>query len=65
MIMWIQSAVCTAGGKVLGLFLSHAASVSIMVLFPALHVGHPLGFDPEAALETLGLHLCSPGVEVM
>ena len=49
----------------MGLFLSHAVSVSIMVLFPALHVGHPLGFDPEAALETLGLHLCGPGVEVV
>ena len=39
----------------MGLFLSHAASVSTVVSFPALHVGHPLGFDPEAALETLGL----------
>ena len=26
-----------------------------MVLFPPLHVGHPLGFTPEAALEDLGL----------
>ena len=26
-----------------------------MVLFPSLHVGHPLGFAPEAALEDLGL----------
>ena len=31
--------------------------VSIVVLFPPLHVGHPLGFAPEAALEDLGLHL--------
>ena len=29
--------------------------VSIVVLFPPLHVGHPLGFVPEAALEDLGL----------
>ena len=29
--------------------------VSIVVLFPPLHVGHPLGFAPEAALEDLGL----------
>ena len=28
--------------------------VSIVVLFPPLHVGHPLGFAPEAALEDLG-----------
>ena len=27
------------------------------VLFPPLHVGHPLGFAPEAALEDLGLPL--------
>ena len=26
-----------------------------MVLFPPLHVGYPLGFAPEAALEDLGL----------
>ena len=26
-----------------------------MVLFPLLHVGHPLGFAPEAALEDSGL----------
>ena len=26
-----------------------------MVLFPPLHVGCPLGFAPEAALENLGL----------
>ena len=28
-----------------------------MVLFPPLHVGHPLGFVPEAALVDLGLPL--------
>lgn len=28
-----------------------------MVLFPPLHVGPPLGFVPEAALEGLGLDL--------
>ena len=39
-------------------FLSHTAHwVSIVVLFPPLHVGHPLGFAPEAALEGLGLPL--------
>ena len=26
-----------------------------MVLFPPLHVGHPLGFLPEATLEDLGM----------
>ena len=31
--------------------------VSIVVLFPPLHVGHPVGFTPEAALEDLGLLL--------
>ena len=36
-----------------------------MVLFPPLHVGHPLGFAPEAALEDLGLPLRGPGVEVV
>ena len=30
---------------------------SIVVLFPTLHVGHPLGFAPEAALVDLGLPL--------
>ena len=30
---------------------------SILVLFPPLHVGRPLGFAPEAALEDLGLPL--------
>ena len=36
-----------------------------MVLFPPLHVGRPLGFAPEAALEHLGLPLWGPGVEVL
>ena len=36
-----------------------------MVLFPSLHVGHPLGFAPESALEVLGLPLRGPGVEVV
>ena len=30
-----------------------------------LHVGRPLGFAPEAALEDLGLPLRGPGVEVV
>ena len=36
-----------------------------MVLFPPLHVGHVLGFAPEAALEDLGLPLGGPGVEMV
>ena len=36
-----------------------------MVLFPLLHVGRPLEFAPEAALEGLGLPLRGPGVEVV
>ena len=36
-----------------------------MVLFPPLHVGRPLGFAPEAALEGLGLPLGGPGLEVV
>ena len=36
-----------------------------MVLFLPLHVGHPLGFASEAALEDLGLPLRGPGVEVV
>ena len=39
--------------------------VSTVVLSPTLYVGHPLGFAPEAALETLGLSLWWPGVEVV
>ena len=31
----------------------HCPWVSIVVLFPPLHVGHPLAFAPEAALEDL------------
>ena len=27
----------------------------MVILFPPLHVGHPLGFAPEAALEDLRL----------
>ena len=34
-----------------------------MVLFSPLHVGRPLGFAPEAALEDLPLR--GPGVEVV
>ena len=30
---------------------------SIVVLYPPLHVSHPLGFAPEASLEDLGLSL--------
>ena len=56
----------TAGGKVLGLLpYSHCPWVSIVALFPPLHVGCPLGFAPEAALEDLGLPLRGPGVEVV
>ena len=36
-----------------------------MVLFPALHIGRPLGFAPEAALDNLDLPLGGPGVEVV
>ena len=36
-----------------------------MALFPPLHVGYPLGFAPEAALEDLGLSQCGPGVKVV
>ena len=39
-------------------FLSYTAKVvSIVVLFPLLHVSRPLGFAPEAVLEDLGLSL--------
>ena len=31
--------------------------LSIVILFPPLHVGCPLGFAPEAALADLGLPL--------
>ena len=45
-----------AGGKVLVLLpLPHCPWVSIVVLFPPLHVGRPLEFAPEAALEDFGL----------
>ena len=47
---------CIAAGKVWGLIPQpHYPWVSIVVLFPPLHVGRPLGFAPEAALEALGL----------
>ena len=36
-----------------------------MVLFLALHVGCPLGFASEAALEDSGLPLWGPGVEMV
>ena len=36
-----------------------------MVLFPPLHVGHPLGFGPEAAFEDFGLPQLDSGVEVV
>ena len=36
-----------------------------MVLYPPLHVGRPLAFAPEAALEDLGLPLLGPGVEMV
>ena len=29
--------------------------VSLVVLFPPLHMGHPLGFAPEAVLEDVSL----------
>ena len=38
-------------------FLATLLLVSIVVLFPPLHVDHPLGFAPEAALEDLSLPL--------
>ena len=37
----------------------------MLVLFPPLHVGRPLGIAPEAALEDLSLPLCGPSVEVV
>ena len=36
-----------------------------MVLFSPVHVSHPLGFAPEAALEDLGFPLWGPGVEMV
>ena len=44
---------------------SQCSWVPIVVSFPALHVGGPLGFAHEAALEDLGLPLRGPGVEVV
>ena len=43
----------------------HCPWVSIVVLFPPLHVGCPLGFTPEAVLEDLGLPKWGPSVEVV
>ena len=49
---------CTAVGRVWVFFISHTDPwVSILVLFPPLDVGHPLGFASEASLEDLGLPL--------
>ena len=46
---------CTADGNIWGLLPQpHCPWVSAVVLFPPLHVGHPLGFAPEVALEELG-----------
>ena len=45
--------------------LAHTAPGFQLVLFPHLHVSHPLGSAPEAALEDLGLPLLGPGVEVV
>jgi len=61
----IWSLYCS-GGRVLGLLpSSHCPWVSIVILFPSLHVGLPLKFAPEAALEDLGLPLWGSGVEVV
>ena len=49
----------------LSLSLATLTWVSIVVLFPSLHVGHPLGFAPEAAFEDLGLPQWESGVEVV
>ena len=47
-------------------FLSHTAlGFNCVFFFPPLHVGCPLGFAPEAALEDLGLPLEGPDVEVV
>ena len=43
-----------------GLGSSSSATLPLglnVILFPPLHVGRPLGFAPEAALEDLGLPL--------
>ena len=49
----------------LSCLLPHCPWVSTVVLFPSVHVSHPLGFAPEAALEDLGLPQWGPGVEVL
>ena len=42
----------------------HCPWVSLVVLFPPLHLGRPRGFAPEAALEGLGLPVRRAGVEL-
>ena len=39
--------------------------MSVVVLFPPLHVGRALGLAPESALEDLGLSQGGPGVGVV
>ena len=57
-MVWIYSAACTAGEKVLGhLPQPHCPWVSTVALFLPLHVAHPLEFAPKVALEDLGLPL--------
>ena len=46
-------------------FYSPCLWVAIVVLFPPLHVGHPLWFAPVAALEDFGLPQGGPGVGVV
>ena len=58
LIVWISSAPCKAGWQGFGSSsLVIPPRVSTVVLFPPLHVGRPLGFAPEAALEGLGVPL--------
>ena len=53
-----DSAACAAGGEVSGLLPQPRCPwVSAVALSPPLHVGRPLGFAPEAALEDSGLPL--------
>ena len=42
---------CVWGGRVGSFSSAIVPWVSTVVLFLLLHVGHPLGFAPEAALE--------------
>ena len=46
-------------------FPSHTAPGFQLWFYFPLHVGHPLCFAPEAALEDLGLPQWGPGVEVV